>query len=211
MPELGRCGYSGRSWRILLVRLSRRAPSHCHSCSSQPCSAHVPAFDYSGRMACSIRTSHCSSTRTRCSSNPNVEPHTNAALALSLTRSSSITARRTPTGQTPRGGPPRWRPLQFRGQVVVQSMFTDLVEKHCRMVKVPIECPARLLRLHRACRRGCLPSAFGHSGTTWSGRGKRDLLLFGAARPAHGGDGPPGLRAPDDRRRLCQRRRYWRA
>ena len=145
MPELGRCGYSGRSWRILLVRLSRRAPSHCHSCSSQPRCAHFPAFDYSGRMACSIRTSRCSSTRTRCSSNPNVEPNTN-------TDTSTITNKvflDYCTSDAHWANTERWvRPdgglLQFRGQVVVQSMFTDLVEKHCRMVKVPpLSAPAR--------------------------------------------------------------------
>ena len=42
--------------------------------------------------------------------------------------------------------------LQFRGQVVVQSMLTDLVEKHGSMVKVPLlgSAPARPLRLLRA-------------------------------------------------------------
>ena len=191
MPELGRCGYSGRSWRILLVRLSRRAPSHCHSCSSQPCSAHVPAFDYSGRMACSIRTSRCSSTRTRCSSNPNVEPNTN-------TDTSAITNKvylDYCTSDAHWANTERWvRPdgglYQFRGQVVVQSMFTDLVEKHCRMVKVPpLSAPARLLRLHRAClAAAALPSAFGHSGTT-SERTRVNVTssCLGAARPAHGG------------------------
>ena len=104
-------------------------------------------------MACSIRTSRCSSTRTRCSSNPNVEPNTN-------TDTSTITNKvflDYCTSDAHWANTERWvRPdgglYQFRGQVVVQSMFTDLVEKHCRMVKVPpLSAPARLLRLHRAC------------------------------------------------------------